>query len=89
VQYFANFGPRYGELLYNSALAAIGVLEALDQPTPIGAAMCVGRDAAGCAVWTLIVHDEIVPGRWVVVDRKFHPAQGNAPSWSRPVRGVV
>jgi hypothetical protein len=42
---------------------------------PIGAATCVGSDTICRAVWTLSVHDADVPGRWIVVDREFHPAQ--------------
>jgi hypothetical protein len=75
VRYFTSFGPRYGELLYSPALAGIGVIEALDKPMSIGAATCVGRDARGGALWTLSVHDDDVPGRWIVIDREFHPAQ--------------
>jgi len=73
VRYFANAGPDRGPLLYCAAPDAIGVLGALDQPMPIGTAMCVGRDAAGCALWELVIHDEIVPGRWIVIDREFRP----------------
>jgi hypothetical protein len=54
---------------------AISVLEALDKPMPIGMALCIGWDAAGRALWELVVHDTDVPGRWVVVDREFQPAQ--------------
>jgi hypothetical protein len=75
VRCFTSFGPRSGELLYNPALAGIGVLEALDKPIPIGAATCVGSDARGRAVWELVVHDAAVAGRWIVVDREFHPAR--------------
>jgi hypothetical protein len=75
VRYFANFGPQYGEFLYSPAIAGIGVIEALDKPRSIGAAMCGGRDARGRAVWTLSVHGEDGPGRWVVIDREFHPKQ--------------
>jgi len=52
VRYFANAGPSRGPLLSGAAPGAIGVLEALDQPMPIGMALAVGRDAAGLAVWT-------------------------------------
>jgi hypothetical protein len=41
----------------------------------IGVAISVGRDDAGRTLWELVVHDAIVPGRWVVVDREFHPAR--------------
>jgi hypothetical protein len=42
---------------------------------PVGMALRVGVDAAGRSVWELVVHDEVVPGRWTVVVREFHPAQ--------------
>jgi hypothetical protein len=75
VRYFANVGPDRGPLLYGTVPGAIGVLEALDQPMPVGLAVRVGRDTAGCALWELVVHDAVVPGRWVVIDREFHPVQ--------------
>jgi hypothetical protein len=52
VRYFANAGPGRGPLLSGAAPGAIGVLEAPDQPMPVGMALAVGRDAAGLAVWT-------------------------------------
>ena len=54
---------------------AIGVLEALDQPMPIGTALRVGVGAAGRALWALTIDGDDVPGRWVVVDREFQPAE--------------
>jgi hypothetical protein len=75
VRYFTSFGPRSGALLYNASLLAIGVLEARNQPISIGLAVRVGHDTAGCALWELVVHDAIVPGRWIVVDREFQPAR--------------
>jgi hypothetical protein len=74
VRDFANAGPDRGPLYYGILPGAIGVLEALNQSMPVGMATCAGRDAAGLAVWTLNVHDEDVPGRWVVIDREFVPA---------------
>jgi hypothetical protein len=68
-------GPDRGPLLSGTVPGAIGVLEGRDRHRPIGMALGIGRDAAGRAVWRLVVHDQIVPGRWVVVDRQFHPAQ--------------
>jgi hypothetical protein len=73
VRYFTNAGPDRGPLRYGTVPGAIGVLEALDKPMPIGMALHAGRDAAGRAVWTLSVADADVPGRWVVVDREFRP----------------
>ena len=73
--FYANAGPARGPLRYGEVPGAIGILEALDEPVPVGMALCVGVDAAGLAVWELVVHDALVPERWVVIDREFHPAQ--------------
>jgi hypothetical protein len=75
VRYFTNASPERGPLLYGSVPGAIGVLEALDKSMPVGMALRVGADAAGRALWALTVDGEDLPGRWVVVDREFHPAQ--------------
>jgi hypothetical protein len=75
VRYFANAGPERGPLLRDATPSAIGVLETLDQPMPIGLALRVGVDAAGRAVWELVIDDALVPGRWVVIDREFQPAE--------------
>ena len=75
MRYFANAGPDRGPLLYDTVPKAIRVLEDLDRPIGIGLALRVGADAAGSALWELVVHDEVVPGRWVVVDREFQPAR--------------
>jgi hypothetical protein len=53
----------------------IGVLEARDQPSPIGVAQCVGWDGSGRALWQLNVHDDADSGLWVVIDREFQPAE--------------
>jgi hypothetical protein len=84
VRCFANAGPSRGPLLSGAAPGAIGVLEDLDQPIPIGMALAVGRDAAGLAVWTLTVHSDELPGRWLVIDREFRPATD--PDRDRPGR---
>ena len=73
MRYFTDAGPFRGPLFHGVWPDAIGVLGALDQPMPIGTATCVGRDAAGCVLWELVIHDEIVPGRWIVIDREFRP----------------
>jgi hypothetical protein len=71
--YFTSFGPQSGALLYSAALGAIAVLEARWKPKPIGVATCVGVNVKGQALWTLNVRDTDVPGRWIVVDRRFRP----------------
>jgi hypothetical protein len=75
MRYFANVGPERGPVLHGTVPGAVGVLEAPDKPMPIGQALCIGRDAAGGAFWALIVDDKIVPGRWVIINREFHPAR--------------
>jgi hypothetical protein len=38
---------------------------------PIGQATGSGYDADGAALWRLIVHGVKIPGRWVIIDRRF------------------
>ena len=73
MRYFTNVGPERGPVVYGTVPGAIGVLEALDKPMPIGMALAVGVDAAGRAVWALTIDGDDLPGRWVVVDREFQP----------------
>ena len=73
MRYFASFGPQSGALLYSAALGAIAVLEFHNETEPIGVATCVGVNVKGHAVWTLHVHGDDMPGRWIVVDREFVP----------------
>ena len=75
MRYFTDVGPDRGPLLYGTAPGDISVLEAHDLPMPIGMALYIGWDAAGRALWELVVHDDDVPSWWVVVDREFHPAR--------------
>jgi hypothetical protein len=42
---------------------------------PIGEASCRTYDANGLAVWTLRIGKEAIPGRWIIVDREFRPAE--------------
>ena len=74
MRYFTDAGPFRGPLLHGIWPDAIGVLEALDRPMPIGMALCVGVDAAGRALWTLSVEGQDLPGRWIVEDGEFQPA---------------
>ena len=73
MRYFTSFGPQSGTLPYSVAYGAIPVLEARYKLTPIGVATCVGVNVKGQALWTLNVRDTDVPGRWIVVDRRFRP----------------
>src|SRR5262249_5056469 len=73
--YYANAGPARGPLRYGDVPGAVGAREPRDKPMPTGMALRVGRDDAGRALWELVVDDVLVPGRWVVIDREFRPAQ--------------
>jgi hypothetical protein len=69
--YFTNSGPKSGAILSGHRLHAIGVLESRTNLIPIGLALPIGRDDDVVEPWRLIVHGVEVPGRWIVVDRKF------------------
>jgi hypothetical protein len=54
----------------------IGVLESPDKPMPITEATCRTWSDDGLAVWTIRIGKKEIPGRWVIVDREFRPAEG-------------
>jgi hypothetical protein len=74
MEYFTNAsGP--GPVRYGQLPGSIGVLEAPDQPMPIGMASATGRTEGGLAVWSLNVVGADVPGRWVIIDGRFVPVE--------------
>jgi hypothetical protein len=74
VRYFAHISA-VGPVRSRQFPFAIGVLESPDKPMPIGMAFGVGRTDNGLALWQLVVHGEDVPGRWVIVNRKFRQVE--------------
>jgi hypothetical protein len=68
--YFAHISQK-GTIRYGDVPGSIGVLEALDKPMPIGEASCRTWDENGLAVWTLRIGKQEIPGRWVIIDRRF------------------
>ncbi len=66
---------RKGPVRYGDVSGLIGFLEALDKFMPIREASCRTHDENGLAVWTLRIGKDEIPGRWVIVDREFGPAQ--------------
>ena len=72
--YFAHISSR-GPVKYGDLPSAIGVLEAPDKFIPIGEASCRTWDETGLALWTLRIGKQEIPGRWVIVEREFTPAQ--------------
>jgi hypothetical protein len=73
-RYFAHISGG-GPVRYGQVPGSIGVLDSPDA-MPIGMANCTGWDPAGLAVWRLTVEGDEVPGRWIIVDRKFRPVEG-------------
>jgi hypothetical protein len=69
--YYAGVGPEEGSLRYRDVSDPIAVYEAPDTSVPIGRAECIGWDAAGSAVWRLVVPDAEIESPWVIVDREF------------------
>jgi hypothetical protein len=43
---------------------------------PIGIASAIGRTEGGLAVWSLNIDGADVPGRWIIVDGRFVPVEG-------------
>ena len=43
---------------------------------PIGIASAIGRTEGRLAGWSLNVHGADVPGRWVIIDGRFVPVEG-------------
>jgi hypothetical protein len=72
--YYAHISQR-GPIRRGMVPGSIGVLEAPDKPMPIGEAHCTTWRDDGIAVWRIIVHGHELPGRWVIIDREFRPAQ--------------
>jgi hypothetical protein len=50
---------------------AIGMLEAPDNPMPIGIALRIGWAAEGLALFWLVISRLDLPGRWVCLNRRF------------------
>ena len=72
--YFAHISLK-GPVKYGQVPGSISVHDSLDDPMPIGIASCCGWGVDGLAVWTLRVGRQEIPGRWVIIDREFKPAQ--------------
>jgi hypothetical protein len=66
-----------GPIRYGDVPGSIGVLEARDKPMPIGEASCRTHDEHGLAVWNLRIGKQEIPGRYIIIDREFVPAQGS------------
>jgi hypothetical protein len=74
--YRTTSGPERGPFMVRDSLGdVIGVIDDNSgRPWPIGVALPAGRDHDGVQLWKLILDGVALPGRWVVVDRRFWPA---------------
>jgi hypothetical protein len=70
VDYFTNASNK-GRVRYRHLADSIGVMESPDNPMPVGMVSAIDRTEDRVAVWSLRVHGADVPGRRVIVDRKF------------------
>jgi hypothetical protein len=75
VDYYANFGPASGPLLSRAGYHAVGVLPSRQARMPIGVALATGQDQEGRALWRLTIDTFELDGLFLVVDRRFHPAE--------------
>ena len=82
--FYTNVGPVQGPAFDRGVPPTIEVLRARFDPQPIGMALCVGSGIKGIALWRLIVRDVAVPGRWVLIDRQFRPADPERDRLSGP-----
>ena len=74
-RYFAHISHQ-GKIRYGDVPGSIGVLESLDKFMPIGEAHCLTWDRNGLAVWTLRIGKQEIPGRWVIIERRFMEVEG-------------
>ena len=73
MDYYANVGPVRGPARYRDTPPAAGVVEALDNPMPIGIATEAGWTEDGVALWRLTIQGRGVAGLWSIIDRQFIP----------------
>jgi hypothetical protein len=71
--YFTDAGPKSGPLLAPHDPAALAVLRAPGDRSPIGSAVLAGSTDGGIALWKLTVRGAEIPGRWIVLGREFRP----------------
>jgi hypothetical protein len=75
ISYFVNIGPAQGPYLDRDVPGLIDVLLEPKDAMPIGVAFSLGPNADGVPLWKLNIDGGWVPGRYVVVDREFRPAE--------------
>lgn len=74
MRYYASISIR-GTVKYGQLPGSIGVHDSPDSSMPVGMASGKWRDDRGNALWSLQIGKHEIPGRWVIVDGEFRPAQ--------------
>ena len=70
--YCTNAGPKRGPFLDRDAQDwAISVLECPGADRPVGRAWPTSWAHDGAALWKLIIGGSVLPGRFVIHDRRF------------------
>ena len=74
MQYFTS-DSGLGRVRYGAIHWRIGVDASPGNPQRIGDASEVGLTTTGLALWRLHVQGAEVPGRWILIDGRFVPAE--------------
>jgi hypothetical protein len=70
--YCTKQGPKRGPFLYSDAQdASIFVMECPGRGGPVGMALPTSWAHDGAALWKLVIRGHVLPGRFVVRDRRF------------------
>jgi hypothetical protein len=70
MMYVTNVGGP-GCVTFRQIPGSIAVLDAVRSGVLVGLASASGQTDDGFALWSLRVGDADLPGRWIIVDRKF------------------
>jgi hypothetical protein len=74
--YFSELGPRSGLLLRKHVRGRVIDVRSSGRDR-IGTALPCGWDGEGAQFWKLVIHGDMLPGRFVVIDREFRPEGGH------------
>jgi len=74
MQYYGNV-KRTGAETHGKLPSTIGVSLEPDGQI-VGVALAAGEDKAGIHLWRLAIGKDQLPGRFVLADEKFVPAEG-------------
>ena len=76
--YFSDAGPKSGPFLRQDVKGkVIGVMGSPYRGAAVGRALPCGWDHRGAQFWKLVIHGDMLPGRFVVIDREFRPEGGH------------